>query len=131
MTNYFFDPDLSPETREIYQGFSLQVFTSGRIKLSFHRSHKGRKEYYAVRPKQSWEAYERQSARSASAMPEHYQLVEELLTEHPEGLVHRMHVKGYSNATADNAHVIVLIKRRAFMGSSARYTISGSCQLRS
>ena len=64
-------------------------------------------------------------------MPEHYQLVEELLTEHPEGLVHRMHVKGYSNATADNAHVIVLIKRRAFMASSGRYTISGSCQLRS
>ena len=72
MTSYFFDPYLSHETREIYQGFSLQVFTSGRIKLSFHRSHEGREEYYAVRPKQSWEAYGRQSARSASAMPVHY-----------------------------------------------------------
>ena len=45
-------------------------------------------------------------------MPEHYRLVEELLAEHPEGLVHRVHVKGDSNATADNAHVIVLTEKR-------------------
>ena len=44
-------------------------------------------------------------------MPEHYRLVEELLSEHPEGLVHRVHGKGDSNATADNAHVIVLIEK--------------------
>ena len=111
MTKYF-DPDLSQETMEIYQGYSLQVFASGRIKLSFHRSHKERAEYYAVRPKRSGEAFGRQSARSASAMPEHYRLVEELLAERPEGLVHRVHVKGDSNATAANAHVIVLIERR-------------------
>ena len=88
------------------------MFVSGRIKLSFHRSHTDRAEYYAVRPKRSGEAYGRQSARSASAMPEHYRLVEELLAEHPEGLVHRVHVKGDSNATADNAHVIVLTEKR-------------------
>ena len=111
MTKYF-DPNLSPETLESYRGYSLQVFASGRIKLSFHRSHKDRAEYYAVKPKRSGQAYGRQSARSASAMPEHYRLVEELLAEHPEGLVHRVHVKGDSNATADNAHAIVLIEKR-------------------
>ena len=102
MTKYI-DPKLSQDALETYQGYSIQVFTSGRIKLSFHKSHKDRVEYYAVRPKRSGEADRRQSARSASAMPEHYRLVEELLAEHPEGLVHRVHVKGDSNATADNA----------------------------
>ena len=111
MTKYF-DPYLSQEILETYQGYSLQVFASGRIKLSFHRSHKDRAEYYAVRPKRSGEAYRRQSARSASAMPEHYRLIEQLLAEHPESLVYRVHVKGDSNATADNAHVIVLVEKR-------------------
>ena len=112
MTKYF-DPDLSEEILETYQGYSLQVFASGRIKLSFHRSHKERAEYYAVRPKRSREAYRRQYDRSAVTMPEHYRLVEELLAEHPEGLVHRVHVKGDSNATAENANVIVLVEKRS------------------
>ena len=55
MTKYF-DPDLSPETLESYRGYSLQVFASGRIKLSFHRSHMDRLEYFAVKPKCSREA---------------------------------------------------------------------------
>ena len=33
--NKYYDPNLSQETLETYQGYSLQVFTSGRIKLSF------------------------------------------------------------------------------------------------
>ena len=111
MTKYF-DPDLSQETLETYQGYSLQVFASGRIKLSFHRSHKDRAEYYAVKPKRFREAYRRQYDRSASAMPEHYRLIEQLLAEHPESLVYRVHRKGDSNATADNAHVIVLKEKR-------------------
>ena len=111
MTKYF-DPDLSEEILETYQGYSLQVFASGRIKLSFHRSHKDRAEYYAVKPKRFREAYRRQYDRSASAMPEHYRLIEQLLAEHPESLVYRVHRKGDSNATADNAHVIVLKDKR-------------------
>ena len=125
MTKYF-DPDLSEELLETYQGYSLQVFASGRIKLSFHRSHRDRIEYYAIKPKRSREAYKSQYDRSASAMPEHYRLVEEVLAEHPEGIVQRVHVKGNSNATADNAHVIVIIEKRAFMRSSARCTTGGS-----
>ena len=50
MTKYF-DPNLSPEILESYRGYSLQVFASRRIKLSFHKSHNDRAEYYAVRPK--------------------------------------------------------------------------------
>ena len=111
MTKYF-DPDLSEEILETYQGYSLQVFASGRIKLSFHRSHKDRAEYYAVKPKRFREAYRRQYDRSASAMPEHYRLIEQLLAEHPESLVYRVHRKGDSNATADHAHVIVLMEKR-------------------
>ena len=108
MTKYI-DPKLSQEILETYQGYSLQVFTSGRIKLSFHKSHKDRVEYYAVKPKRSREAYKRQYDRSALTKPEHYQLVEELLAEHPNSLIYRVHLKGDINATADNAHVLVPI----------------------
>jgi hypothetical protein len=103
----YIDPKLSQETLETYQGYSLQVFTSGRIKLSFHKSHKDRVEYYAVKPKRSREAYKRQYNRSALTKPEHYKLIEELLAEHPNSLIYRMHLKGDINATADNAHVLV------------------------
>ena len=106
MTKYI-DFKLSQETLETYQGYSLQVFTSGRIKLSFHKSHKDRVEYYAVKPKRSREAYKRQYDRSALTKPEHYQLIEELLAEHPNSLIYRMHLKGDINATADNAQVLV------------------------
>ena len=106
MTKYI-DPKLSQEALETYQGYSLQVFTSGRIKLSFHKSHKNRVEYYAVKPKRSREAYKRQYDRSALTKAEHYQLIEELLAEHPNSLIYRMHLKGDINATTDNAHVLV------------------------
>ena len=101
MTKYI-DPKLSQEALETYQGYSLQVFTSGRIKLSFHKSHKDRVEYYAVKPKRSREAYKRQYNRSVLTKPEHYQLIEELLAEHPNSLIYRMHLKGDINATTDN-----------------------------
>ena len=110
MTKYI-DPKLSQEILETYQGYSLQVFTSGRIKLSFHKSHKSRVEYYAVKPKRSREAYKRQYDRSALTKPEHYQLIEELLAEHPNSLIYRVHLKGDINATADNAHVLILIDK--------------------
>ena len=111
MTKYI-DPKLSQESLETCQGYSLQVFTSGRIKLSFHKSHKDRVEYYAVKPKRSREAYKRQYDRSALTKPEHYQLIEELLAEHPNSLIYRVHLKGDINATADNAHVFVLTEKK-------------------
>ena len=45
-------------------------------------------------------------------MPEHYRLIEQLLAEHPESLLYRVHRKGDSNATADHAHLIVLMEKR-------------------
>ena len=111
MTKYI-DPKLSQEALETYQGYSLQVFTSGRIKLSFHKSHKSRVEYYAVKPKRSREAYKRQYDRSALTKPEHYKLIEKLLAEHPTSLIYRVHLKGDINATADNAHVFVLTEKK-------------------
>lgn len=107
MTMKHYDPSLSPETLPSYQGYSLQVFISGRIKLSFHRSHSDRVEYYADRPKRHYEAYSRQVKRSATTMPEHYAVTEALLSASPYSLTYRVHLKRDNNATADNAHVIL------------------------
>ena len=101
MTKYI-DPKLSQESLETYQGYSLQVFTSGRIKLSFHKSHKDRVEYYAVKPKRSREAYKRQYDCSAFTKPEHYQLIEMLLAEHPNSLIYRVHLTKYALIKAVN-----------------------------
>jgi hypothetical protein len=60
--NKYYDPNLCQETLETYQGYSLQVFTSGRIKLSFHITHRYRNEYYAARPNRFREAYAEQPA---------------------------------------------------------------------
>ena len=112
MTKYI-DPKLSQESLETYQGYSLQVFTSGRIKPSFHKSHKDRVESYGVKPKRSREAYKMYD-RSALTKPEHYQLIEELLAEHPNSLIYRMHLKGDINATADNTHINTDTKAETF-----------------
>ena len=105
MTKYI-DPKLSQEILETYQGYSLQVFTSGRIKLSFHKSHKDRVEYYAECPRRFKEAYAKQQQRSAKEYPEHFDLVDSLLANCPHSLIHRLHKKADNNATADNAHII-------------------------
>jgi hypothetical protein len=46
------------------QGYSLQVFASGRIKLTFSDAGTQRYEYYADWPKRDTEAYHRQRKRS-------------------------------------------------------------------
>lgn len=102
----FYDPKLSPDTLQTYQGYSLQVFTSGRIKLSFHISHTHRVEYYGECPKRFREAYARQSERSLHVMPDHFACVDAILDGSPATLIHRVHLKADNNATADNAHII-------------------------
>ncbi|MDB4051575.1 hypothetical protein N9463_02485 [Planktomarina sp.] len=106
----YFDQNLTQETLETYQGYSLQVFTSGRIKLSFHRSHKDRVEYYGECPKRFKEAYAKQSNRSRAYLPDHFNLVETVLVGCPHSLIHRLHMKADNNATADNAHIITDIE---------------------
>ena len=104
--NKYYDHNLSQETLETYQGYSLQVFTSGRIKLSFQITHRHRNEYYAVRPNRFREAYAKQYQRSHSEYPEHYALVSDILATCPNTLVHRVHLKGDNNATVDHAHAL-------------------------
>jgi len=104
--NKYYDANLSQETLETYQGYSLQVFTSGRIKLSFHITHKHRNEYYAVRPNRFREAYAKQHQRSQLAYPEHFGLVSDILATCPNTLIHRVHLKGDNNATVDHAHAL-------------------------
>ena len=107
--NKYYDPKLSQETLETYQGYSLQVFTSGRIKLSFHVTHRHRNEYYAVRPNRFREAYAKQHQRSQLAYPEHFGLVSDILATCPNTLIHRVHLKGDNNATVDHAHALTHI----------------------
>jgi hypothetical protein len=107
MTPQYYDQNLSPATLATYQGYSLQVFTSGRIKLAFHRSHTDRVEYYADCPKRHREAYARQAKRSSMLLAEHYAVTERVLRAAPCTLTYRVHLKRNNNATADNAHVIL------------------------
>jgi hypothetical protein len=104
--NKYYDPKLSLETLQTYQGYSLQVFTSGRIKLSFHISHTQRVEYYAERPKRFREAYAKQRQRSSQGIPKHFALVDRIFENSPNTLIHRIHLKADNNATADHAHVL-------------------------
>ena len=105
MTKYF-DQKLSQDALETYQGYSLQVFTSGRFKLSFHITHAQRVEYYGECPKRYRAAYENQYSRSHENMAEHFEIVADVLAASPHSLVHRVHLKGDNNATADNAHIV-------------------------
>ena len=109
--NKYYDPKLSLETLQTYQGYSLQVFTSGRIKLSFHISNTQRVEYYAERPKRFRDAYAKQHQRSHLAYPEHFAIVDQLLNVSPNTLIHRVHLKGDNNATADHVHVLTDISK--------------------
>jgi hypothetical protein len=104
--NKYYDPNLTQETLETYQGYSLQVFTSGRIKLSFHITHRQRNEYFAVRPNRFREAYAKQQHRSHVEYPEHFALVGDILATCPNTLIHRVHLKGDNNATVDHAHAL-------------------------
>ena len=112
--NKYYDPNLSQETLETYQGYSLQVFSSGRIKLSFHFTHGHRNEYYAVRPNRFREANVKQHQRSQLAYPEHFELVSDILATCPNTLIHRVHLKGDNNATVDHAHALTDISGKTY-----------------
>jgi len=107
MTDYT-DPTFNRDTLKTFQGYSLQVFSSGRIKLSFHRTHTDRVEYYAEWPKRDAEAFDRQQRRSLETNPNHFALVDLLRSQCSTLAILRIHLKGNNNATADNAHVLLL-----------------------
>lgn len=101
-----------PETLHTIHGYSLQAFSSGRFKLAFHAGPHRRYEYYVVVPKRDREAYRRQKLRSEALCPSHFQLVDRLLAEWGPLHIFRVHEKTNSNATADNAHLLLDVERR-------------------
>ena len=89
------------------QGYRLQVFASGRVKLSFLDVGNRSAEYYAEWPKRDTEAYRRQHKRSVEHVPHHFDLVDTLRTERSTLAILSIHLKGDNNKTADNAHVLL------------------------
>lgn len=89
-----------------FQGYHLQVFTSGRAKLSFQSEGRTQLHYYGERPKRDREAYRRQKKRSGSLLADHFTQVDALLADLERAYVYRLHLQGNNNATADNAHLV-------------------------
>ena len=106
MTDYI-DPHFTPAGLSTYQGYHLQVFCSGRAKLSLQTEGRQKLDYYADRPKRDREAYRRQRVRSGEALHDHFARVDALLAQWERSYVYRVHVKGNNNKTADNAHIVV------------------------
>ena len=106
MTKYL-DTFFEQEHLMELQGYRLQVFASGRVKLSFLDVGNRSTEYYAEWPKRDTEAYRRQHKRSVEYIPHHFDLVDTLRTESDARATLRVHVKGDNNNTADNSHVLL------------------------
>lgn len=106
MTKYL-DTFFEQEHLMELQGYRLQVFASGRVKLSFLDFGNRSTEYYAEWPKRDTEAYRRQRKRSVEHIPHHFDLVDTLRTQSDARAILRVHAKGDNNKTADNAHVLL------------------------
>ena len=101
------DPNFDPDKLHTFQGYGLQLFASGRIKITLQTTRGvARSEYYADAPKRSLEAYARQKKRSGGVLSDHYKVVDQLLSTLDDPSVFRVHVKGNNNETADNAHIV-------------------------
>ena len=105
--NKYFDTFFEHEHLMELQGYRLQVFASGRVKLSFLDVGNRSVEYYAEWPKRDTEAYRRQHKRSVEHIPHHFDLVDTQRTESGARATLRVHAKGDNNKTADNAHVLL------------------------
>lgn len=102
----FIDPNFSPSRLSTYQGYHLQIFRSGRAKLTLQGLGQSGLDYYAESVKRDREAYHRQRLRSGSAAPDHFACVEALLQSVEAAKVFRVHAQGDNNKTADNAHLV-------------------------
>ena len=110
----FLRPEFTPGTLPTYIGYHLQIFGAGRAKISLQTVTNNKKhEFFAARPKKARAAYQRQKSRSLTTLPDHYAAVDQLLSDHPDAKVFRVHEKGSNNATADNAHVIASLEQEA------------------
>ena len=104
-------PEFTLGTLPTFNGYHLQIFAAGRAKISLQTvTNNKKKEFFAARPKKDREALRRQKARSLTTLPDHFAAVDQLLSDHPDAKVFRVHAKGDNNATADNAHVIASLE---------------------
>ena len=103
----FIRPEFTPNILHTFNGYHLQIFAAGRAKISLQTLVNNKKhEFYTALPKKDREALRRQKARSLTTLPDHYAAVDQLLSDHPDAKVFRVHAKGDNNATSDNAHVV-------------------------
>jgi hypothetical protein len=110
MTQYI-HPQFTPEILTTYQGYHLQIFSSGRAKVTLQGEGRSQVHYYAEAPKRDREAFTRQKARTGQVLRDHYRIVEQLLETLPDGRVLRFYEQSNRNNTADNAHMVVSIER--------------------
>jgi hypothetical protein len=110
----FIRPEFTPGTLLTFNGYHLQIFAAGRAKISLRTLVNNKKhEFFAARPKKDRAAYQRQKSRSLTTLPDHYAAVDQLLSDHPDAKVFRVHAKGDNNATADNAHLLASLDQEA------------------
>ncbi|PXW67578.1 hypothetical protein C7964_106154 [Loktanella sp. PT4BL] len=108
----FIRPEFTPGTLPTFNGYHLQIFASGRAKVSLQMlTNNKKKEFYTALPKRDRDGLRRQKARSLTDLPDHYAALDQLLSAHPDSKVFRLHAKGDNNATADNAHVIASLEQ--------------------
>jgi len=107
----FIRPEFTPDFLTTYLGYHLQLFRSGRAKISFQITPQKKVEFYADRPKRDRQGLLRQKKRSVAALPKHFDLIAKLLSTAPDAKVFRLHAKGNNNATADNAHLLVSLEQ--------------------
>ncbi|APO88107.1 hypothetical protein [Marivivens sp. JLT3646] len=110
MTQYI-HPQFTPEILTTYQGYHLQIFSSGRAKVTLQGEGRSQVHYYAEAPKRDKEAYQRQKVRTGQVLRDHYRIVEQLLETLPDGRVLRFYEQSNRNNTADNAHMVVSIEK--------------------
>jgi hypothetical protein len=109
----FIRPEFTPGTLLTFNGYHLQIFAAGRAKISLRTLVNNKKhEFYTALPKRDRAAFQRQKARSLTNLPDHYAAVDQLLSDHPDAKVFRVHEKGNNNATADN-HVLASLDQEA------------------
>ena len=108
----FIRPEFTPSTLPTFNGYHLQIFASGRAKISLQMLTNNKKtEFYTALPKRDRDGSRRQQSRSLEALPHHFARIDQLLSVHPDAKVFRLHAKGDNNATADNAHVIASLEQ--------------------
>ena len=103
-------PEFTPNILPTFNGYHLQIFAAGRAKISLQTVTMKKHEFFASRPKKDRAAFKRQKARSMVALPDHFAAVDQILSDHPDAKVFRLHEKGNNNATADNAHLLASLE---------------------